>query len=98
MAANPVLAQLQLQLDSASPIQLLLTAESGAHGVDPSQQAAMASTAVAVSLGVTPSNFDSGTATALMSMVQTKLFSLRTLCAGPSLAIPNGNFYSWFLA
>jgi hypothetical protein len=98
MAASPVIAAFQLQLDSANPISLLLTAEAAGRAADQSQAANAAATAVAVSLGVTPSNYDSSTGPALISMALTKLFSWSYLCQGPSKATPSGNYYSWYLA
>jgi hypothetical protein len=98
MAVNPVLAAFQLQLDGTNPITLLLTAEAAGRAVDQSTAANAAAVAVATSLGYAPSNYDSSTGPALISMALTKLASLQYLCQGPSKAVPNGNYYSWSLA
>jgi hypothetical protein len=95
MAQPDAIAAFQQALNSADPVQMLLAAEGGGHGVDPSIAPRAAATAVMGSLGFLLSNYDQSTQQTFVELTLTTLASLRYLTSGPTLQNPRGNYHSW---
>jgi hypothetical protein len=91
-------------LQLANPIALLLAAEAGAYRaglgyaqVSPDILVKGALVAVATSVGYNPLGYNGADAQNICSVVWSFMQGLRFLCQGPSLAVPNGNFYTFNL-
>jgi hypothetical protein len=90
-----VIASFQQNLQGANPIELLLVAEAAGSATDQSGAFRAAASAICGAISYPLSRYDKSLQELFISMVGTYMVTLRPLTLGPSLAVPNGNFYSW---
>jgi hypothetical protein len=90
-----VIASFQQNLQGANPIELLLVAEAAGSATDQSGAFRAAAAAVAEYISYPLGNFDQSMQNLFISLVGTYMVTLRYLTQGPSLAVPNGNYYNW---
>jgi hypothetical protein len=106
MAMFPLTPQaincLNVQLGTANPVTLLVTAEAG--GVAAMQNIGSpvtpfygACSAVASFLGFPLSNYSSDDADTICAIIGQFMRGLSYLTGGPSLTVPAGNFYGFYL-
>jgi hypothetical protein len=85
----------QLNLQSTNPVTLLEVAEAAGSATDQSGAFRAAASAICGAISYPLSRYDKSLQELFISMVGTYMVTLRPLTLGPSLAVPNGNFYSW---
>jgi hypothetical protein len=90
-----VIASFQQNLQGANPIELLLVAEAAGSATDQSGAFNAAAAAVAEYISYPLNNYDNSLQRLFISLVGTYMVTLRYLTQGPSLAVPNGNYYNW---
>jgi hypothetical protein len=90
-----VIASFRQNLQGAKPIELLLVAEAAGSATDQSGAFSAAAAAVAEYISYPLNNYDNSLQRLFISLVGTYMVTLRYLTQGPSLAVPNGNYYNW---
>jgi hypothetical protein len=90
-----VINAFQLNLESTNPIELLLVAEQAGAAADPSGAYRAAASAICTAISYPLENYDTSLQNLFISLVGTYMATLSYLTQGPSLAVPNGNWYNW---
>jgi hypothetical protein len=90
-------------MNNTGPIVLLLLAEAGAAAAVNStampgpNQFYGACSAIAAAVGYPTSNYSPSDQDILFNVIANFMAGLRYLAQGPSLAVPNGNYYNFIL-